>query len=647
MMKEILHMVEEKTIKRCAVYTRVSIEASEPEFNSLDAQRESAENYIKSQKENGWVILPEHYDDDGYSGGNTERPALKRLLADVEAGKIDIILLYKMDRLSRSLLDFMKLTEMLEQHNVSFVSVTQDINTSTSSGRMMLNILMTFSEFERAVIADRVRDRIESAKRRGKYCGGPPLLGYDADPNKKLQINKKEAKIVREAFTLYSRYGSAMETARILNECGYRTKDWTSKKGRRHREQEFTADAVYRMLNNPLYLGQVHHRGQLFPGEHEAIVDQKLWDKVRELLRANAPIEAGFKKNSIASPFKGLLRCGHCGGAFGIAYAHKKQDNCRRYMYYICMKDEDRIERQCPLRRVPAGDIDRVIMEQIARIFKTPSMLTKTFNYLTGVENERRKNLLARKKELETELGDIRAKLKTGGDVEELRRQFTAVAQNLDAAERELKELGKNFSPRELMDACGSIETIWEELFPAERYKLAHILIDKITLYTDHLVMDIKTYGLKSLIKELNAGESVKVSGKNKSDKGLVQLTVPLVIRRRHGRKTILAPDETAGTSVAGKHGLSALALHLARAHAWMETLESGKADTIVQLAEKLGVDRSYVSRTLGLLNLSPELQRMVFEGREPEALSLTRLRGSFPDDWDEQKKMFLPQPVQ
>lgn len=263
------------------------------------------------------------------------------------------------------------------------------------------------------------------------------------------------------------------------------------------------------------------------------------------------------------------------------------------------------------------------------------------------MENERRKNLLARKKELETERDDIRAQLKCGGDVEELRRQFTAVAQNLDAAERELKELGKSFSPRELMDACGSIETIWEELFPAERYKLAHILIDKITLYTDHLVMDIKTYGLKSLIKELNAGESVKVSGKNKSDKGLVQLTVPLVIRRRHGRKTILAPDETAGTSVAGKHGLSALALHLARAHAWMETLESGKADTIVQLAEKLGVDRSYVSRTLGLLNLSPELQRMVFEGREPEALSLTRLRGSFPDDWDEQKKMFLPQPVQ
>jgi site-specific DNA recombinase len=552
-----------------------------------------------------------------------------------------------MDRLSRSLLDFMKLTEMLEQHNVSFVSVTQDINTSTSAGRMMLNILMTFSEFERAVIADRVRDRVAGKKRRGKYCGGPPVLGYDADPNKKLQINKKEARIVREAFTLYSRYGSAMETARILNERGYRTKDWTSKKGRRHRGQEFTANAVYRMLNNPLYLGQVHHRGQLFPGEHEAIIDQKLWDKVRELLRANAPIEAGFKKTSIASPFKGLLRCGHCDGAFGIAYAHKKQDNCRRYMYYICMKDEDRIERQCPLSRVPAGDIDRVIMEQIGRIFKTPSMLTKTFNLLTGMENEHRKNLLARKKELEREQQNIRAQLKDGGDIAELRQQFTALTQALDEVENELKELGKSFSPRELADACGSIEDIWEELFPAERYKLAHLLIDRITLYTNHLVMDIKTYGLKSLIKELKTDESFTVSRAKKSDKGLVQVSVPLIIRRRHGRKTILAPDETADNPATGKHGLSALALHLARAHTWMEMLESGKADTTVQLAEKLGVDRSYVSRTLGLLNLSPELQRMVFEGREPEALSITRLREAFPDDWDEQKKMFLPQPVQ
>ena len=196
---------------RCAVYTRKSHEEGlEQEFNSLDAQREAGENYIASQKANGWVCLPERYDDGGFSGGNTNRPALRRLMEDIKAGKIDILVIYKIDRLTRCLTDFSELQEFFDAHGVSFVSVTQEINTSTSAGRMMLNILMTFAQYEREIIAERVRDKVGAAKKRGKNCGGYPVLGYDADPvTKKLIVNEKEAETVRFVFEKYNECGSA------------------------------------------------------------------------------------------------------------------------------------------------------------------------------------------------------------------------------------------------------------------------------------------------------------------------------------------------------------------------------------------------------------------------------------------------------
>ena len=639
-------MTEVKNIKRCAVYTRISIEASEHEFNSLDAQRESAENYIKSQKENGWVILPEHYDDDGYSGGNTERPALKRLLADVEAGKIDIILLYKMDRLSRSLLDFMKLTETLEQHNVSFVSVTQDINTSTSSGRMMLNILMTFCQFEREIIADRVRDRVAGKKRRGKHCGGPPVLGYDVDPkNIKLIINPDEAAVVREAFILYTQYGSAKETAHRLNGMGYRTKAWTSRKNVRHGGKRFTIDTVYRLLNNPIYIGKVRHKDQSYPGEHEAIIDRQLWDLVRELMKENAPVAAGYHKNNIASPFKGLLRCGHCGGAFGISYArnNKKNSDNRRYMYYLCIKDEDRAERRCPLARIPAGDIDRMILEQMARIIKTPSMLAMVYNELRSYENQKRKTIKQQQRELEAKREKLRKQILDGGDPAELRLQFAETEDKLARLKKQTGELGREQSVHDLLNTCDSIGAIWEELFPVERYRLVHLLFARIRIFSDHMIMDVKTDGLKSLIRELGTDESVTVSNPEDGDGKIVRLTIPLIMRRRHGRKVVLSPeDANQAIPEVREHGLSALALHLARAYAWMEMIDSGKVASITELARQIDFDKTCVIRDLQLLSLAPDLQKLAAEGREPETLSLARLREPFPDDWEEQRKRFL-----
>jgi len=642
-------MTEVQNIKRCAIYTRKSHEEGlEQAYNSLDAQRESAENFIKSQKHNGWMILPEHYDDGGFSGGNMDRPALKRLLGDVEAGKIDIILIYKLDRLSRSLLDFMKLAEMLEQHHVSFVSVTQDINTSTSSGRMMLNILMTFAQYEREVIAERIRDKIAGAKRRGKYCGGPPVLGYDADPeSKKLVINKEEAAIVREAFILYARYGSAMETARRLNETGYRTKAWISRKNISHGGEMFDIGTVYRMLNNPLYVGDVYFKGQSFPGEHEAIIDRGLWDTVQKVLKDNAPVAAGYRKNTITSPFKVLLRCGHCGGAFGISYAknNKKNADNRRYMYYLCIKDTDRGERCCPLSRVPAGDIDRVILEQMARIFKTPSVLAKVYGELRQNEIQQRKVVQQQQAVLEGKQEKIRKQLLAGSDPTELRPQFVEIEAQITQIKEQAKELIPETALKNLLKTCDSIEAIWEELFPVERYRLAHLLFDRIQIFTDHLVLDVKTDGLKSLVKELGTDESITVAKSEEGNGQIVRLTVPLVIRRRHGRKVVLGPENADQAKVVpevGENGLSAIALHLARGYAWMEMIESGKVASIAELVKILNVDKNYVVRDLRLLSLAPDIQKLIAEGREPATLSLIKLREPFPDDWEAQRERFL-----
>ena len=639
-------MADFENIKRCAIYTRKSTEPLDYEFNSLDAQRESAENYIKSQKINGWELLPDHYDDGGYSGGNMERPALKRLLADVEAGKIDIIVIYKMDRLSRSLLDFMKLTEMLEQHNVSFVSVTQDINTSTSSGRMMLNILMTFGQFEREIIAERIRDKIAGAKRRGKHCGGPPVLGYDVDPESKtLIINPDEAAVVRDAFILYSQYGSATETARNLNDRGYRIKEWVSRKNVRHGGTEFTISTIYRMLKNPIYIGKVKHNGKSYPGEHEAIVDRQLWNIVRKLMKENTPVIAGGHRDSITSPFKGLLSCGHCGGSFGISYAgKKKKSGNRRYMYYLCIKDEARAERRCPLARIPVGDINQVILEQMARLLKTPSMLAMVYSQLQMYEKQKRDAIKKHQKELEVKQESIRKQILNGGDPSVLMVQFNEIDEKLERLKEQAEKLNVPQILPDLLKASDSMGAIWEELFPVERYRLAHLLFEKIQIFTDHMVIDIKTDGLKSLIKELEADDSVTVSTLGKGVNGkTVQLTVPLVIRRRHGRKVIISPEDgQKANPKVEERGLSALALHLARAHAWMELIDSGKVASITELARKIDLDKTCVIRDLHLLSLAPDIQKMVAEGREPETLSLAKLREPFPDDWEEQMKKFL-----
>ena len=616
-------------VKRCAVYTRKSNENGlEQEFNSLDAQRDAAENYIASQKANGWQLLPEKYDDGGFSGGNMERPALKKLLANVKAGLIDIIVVYKLDRLSRSLLDFMKLAEMLEQHNVSFVSVTQDINTSTSAGRMMLNILMTFSEYERLVIGERIRDKVAGAKRRGKYCGGPPLLGYDLDgETKKLIINKSEAKTVKLAFESYARTGSSLKVAMELNEKGLRTKNWKSKKGKIHPGNAFDQGVVQRMVSNQVYIGKVHHRGEYFNGEHKGIIDQNLWDNVQALLAENRTAE-GYEKSRMESPFKGLLKCGYCGGSLGITYTQKHD---RRYTYYVCIKDDKKAISECPLSSLPTGEVDRMILQQLSTIFKTPTMLANVYSAAIEDMVKNKKELLERKTELAKEL----VKMKAAEMTESM--EFQTIEKEIAELETELKmHKDCELSRKDISDAFESLEGLWEELFPVERYRLAHLLIEKIAITRNSMKVEIKTHGVKSLVMEIQAGNPEAFPD---PECQTLMLEIPIKIKHKHGRKVIIAPESEIPENQTPVQ--ETIFQALSRAHTWLDLIESGEVATVTQLAEKLNLDKSYVGKIFRLVNLAPDIQEAIIRGDEPDGLSLNRLRELVPAEWDKQREIF------
>ena len=326
-----------KTV-RCAVYTRKSTEEGlDQDFNSLDAQREAGEAYIASQKSEGWVCLPQKYDDGGYTGGNMDRPAFQRLMADVEAEKVDCIVVYKVDRLSRSLLDFARIMEVLDRRNVSFVSVTQQFNTSTSMGRLILNVLRSFAQFEREIISERTRDKIAAARRRGKWMGGVLLLGYDRDPSGacRLVVNEDEAAKVREVFDLYLRKQSLLPVVQELARRGWRNKEWSTGKGRRRGGRPFDKGSVHQLLTNPTYVGKVKYKDEVHKGEHAAIVEERVFSRVQKLLHDNRRTGGRESRNKYGALLRGILRCGPCDAAMVHTFAAR---GVKRYRYYVCSK---------------------------------------------------------------------------------------------------------------------------------------------------------------------------------------------------------------------------------------------------------------------------------------------------------------------
>jgi site-specific DNA recombinase len=433
---------------RCAIYTRKSSEEGlDMEFNSLDAQRESCEAYIASQKQEGWLLVPDHYDDGGISGGTMERPALQRLLRDVEGGRIDVVVVYKVDRLSRSLADFSRIIDAFEKHDVSFVSITQQFNTTSSMGRLTLNILLSFAQFEREVIGERIRDKFAASRKKGMWMGGTPPLGYDVN-DRKLVINETEAARVRHIFERFLRLGSATTLVAELKEDGHRTKAWVTQKGRVREGRPIDKGFLYKLLHNRVYLGEAVHKGESFPGEHDAIIDRTLWDKVHSILAENSTSRANKTRTAMPMPLKGLIRCGHCDSAMTPSHTRRKG---RQYRYYLCLKASKNGHRTCPVRSIGAGEAEAAVVGNLRALVRSPELVVRTW--------------------------------------------------------RSVNAEGAEIPERDVREALGRLDDVWDELFPAEQARLIHLMVEKVVLEPDGLDIRIRGDGLDAVIEELRAIE--------------------------------------------------------------------------------------------------------------------------------------------
>jgi site-specific DNA recombinase len=346
----------------------------EQEFNSLDAQRESAEAFVRSQTHEGWTCLPTRYDDGGFTSGNMERPALQRLLADIQAGKIDLVIYYNVDRLSRSLLDFAKMMETFEQHGVSFVSITQQFNSATSMGRLVLNVLLPFAQFEREIIAERTRDKMVATRRKGKWSGGMPVLGYDLDPRgRRLHVNDDEAARVRAIFALYLEHQALLPVVRESARRGWVGKCWQTRHGRQRGGRPFTKNSLYHLLTNVIYAGKVRYKDEIHDGEQAALIDADTFQRVQALLRRHGPEVGPPSRHRFTALLKGLLRCVPCDCA--MTPAHTTRKGGRRYRYYTCVHAQKSGWESCPSKSIPAGPIEQLVVEQIQRLGRDPLML--------------------------------------------------------------------------------------------------------------------------------------------------------------------------------------------------------------------------------------------------------------------------------
>jgi site-specific DNA recombinase len=363
------------------------------EFNSLQAQREACEAFINSQRHEGWVCLPKTYDDGGFSGATIERPALQRLLADIAAGRIDTIVVYKIDRLTRSLADFAKIVEILDGRGASFVSITQQFNTTTSMGRLTLNVLLSFAQFEREVIGERIRDKIAASKQKGIWMGGVPPLGYRAQDGKLLVI-ESEAEIVRAIFRRYAELGSVRLLKDELEARGIKSKSWTTSSGRRVGGKPFSRGALYLILQNRLYRGEIVHKGHSHPGEHPPIIDPPLWDTVQAQLAANTAERNSGTRTRQPSLLAGML---FDGGGNRMTPTHATKQGTR-YRYYVSrpLIDRDQTERSSGLR-IPAEEIEQAVTIRLRQWLVDPSSVYQTIRL---AEPSAQRRLIARAEEI-------------------------------------------------------------------------------------------------------------------------------------------------------------------------------------------------------------------------------------------------------
>lgn len=427
---------------RCAIYTRKSSdEGLDQEFNSLHAQREACEAYIASQRSEGWVLVRDHYDDGGVSGGTLNRPALTRLLEDIEDGLVDVIVVYKIDRLTRSLADFAKLVEIFDRNDVTFVSITQSFNTTTSMGRLTLNMLLSFAQFEREVTAERIRDKIAASCRKGLWTGGPVPLGYQAR-NRKLEIDEEEAVIIRYIFERFIEIGSGTLLAKELRQLGH-----TTKQGK-----PISKGFLYRVLNNRIYLGEITHKGDSFPGKHKPIIERDLWDKVHTILKESPRKRAARTRADTPALLKGLL-FGPDGAAFSPTHTRK---GGRLYRYYASQSVLRNGAGSCSVGRVSAAEIETAVINQLRRVFRQPEIVAGTWKAVRADSND--------------------------------------------------------ITETDVRTALQQLDPLWDELFPAEQARIVALLVERIDISSEGLDLHLRVNDLIGLAQELNPGGKEKAA---------------------------------------------------------------------------------------------------------------------------------------
>lgn len=504
---------------RCAIYTRKSTEEGlEKEFNTLDAQRESAEAYIASQRGEGWTCLPDVYEDGGYTGGNMERPALKRLMADIEAGRVDCVVVYKVDRLSRSLLDFGRIMETFEKAGVAFVSVTQHFNSANSMGRLTLNILLSFAQFEREIISERTRDKIAATRRKGKWSGGRPVLGFDVDPEGgRLIVNEQEAARVRAIFDLYLEQGTLTTTIKEMDARGWTNKRWKTKtkKGHVAGGARFNKHGLYSLLTNVLYIGRVTYKDEIHKGEQPAIVDPDVFNRVRHLLTRNGLTGGKDVRNPHGALLKGLIRCAPCDSA--MVHSHSLKNRTMRYRYYVCSNASKRGWHDCPSKSIPAREIENFVVDQIRGIGKDPALLAETLEETRALAQARTTELEAEKRALERDLGRHNAELRklaghpasngTATDrMADLQDRIRATEQRSTQIREELAALrGSIVSEKNAAQALADFDPVWESLAPREQVRVIRLLVQRVDYDGEKETVSVTFHpaGIKMLSREV------------------------------------------------------------------------------------------------------------------------------------------------
>ena len=508
---------------RCAIYMRKSTtQILDSDFNTLDAQREAGEAFIASQKHEGWVCLPERYDDGGYSGATADRPALQRLLREVKAGQVDCVVTYKIDRLSRSLRQFMDIMDVLEANDTSFASVTQAFNTNTAMGEMTLNILLVFAQFERKTIVERVKHKMSAARRRGKWTGGKPPLGYDLLPTEpRLVVNEDEAARVRAIFALYREEQSLMPTVKELKRRGWYNKLYVTKKGREIGGRPFDRVSLHRLLTSALSLGKVDYEGKVYEGEHEAIVDGELWREVQRLLQANACHGGSRVRNKHGALLKGLLRCQPCDAGMLFTYTSKGP---RLYKYYVCQRAHKEGWSVCPTKSLPAGEIESFVVARIRSIGADPELVAETVKQATEGNRKQSKALADELASLRRDLKRQNAKVKklaaqAGGGGSKNIAQIKEHHEHIASMERRAREVRAELAALanggldadQLAAALERFDPVWDALTRKEQARILQLLVSRMDYDggASTVTISFRPSGVRALAAEAEAASVI------------------------------------------------------------------------------------------------------------------------------------------